>query len=233
MARITPKSNSVVDSNNTQTQNGPSVNNTNNTAQKSNRKTILYIVIALIVVIALVILLTSFNSSGPTVTTIGTKAGTPIYLSYFQGESLIGNIASYSTSDLFNSTNPINITFIESITPYAAGNVTEGWSSILQNNNATKNATLEFFVMKAHNTSKLSRNITDEISQFFASPPQSSSNTYNGMNYTYDSYSNSTINIQLVVGWKGNYTTLSILSSNPSFKINENTLVGLTANDTP
>ena len=233
MARATSKSNSLVASDNTKTTNGPPVNDTDNPAQKTNKKTVLYIVIALAFVIVLIYLLTSFYGSSPSVATIGTTSGTPVYLSYFQGESLIGNITSYSTSDLFNATSPINITFIESVTPYAADNVTEGWTTILQNSNATRNATLEFFVMKAYNTSKLSRNITEELNQFFVSPPQSTSNVYNGMNYTYDSFSNSTINIQLVVGWKGNYTTLSILSSNPTFKVSKNTLIGLTANDTP
>ncbi len=233
MASATSKRSSLVASDNMGTKNGPPVNDTDNPTQKTNKKTVLYIIIALAFVIVLVYLLTSFYGSAPSVATIGTTSGTPIYLSYFQGESLIGNITSYSTSDLFNATSPINITFIESVTPYAADNITEGWSTILQNNNAARNATLEFFVMKTYNTSRLSRNITEELNQFFISPPQSFSNSYNGLNYTYDGFSNSTINIQVVIGWKGNYTTLSILSSNPTFNVSKTLLIGLTANDTP
>lgn len=201
-------------------------------------KILLYAIIAVVIVIAVIgviILVSSLGGvslSGPS--TIGTTNGIPVYMSYEQGAALLGPVSNYSTSDLFNSSAQIlNISLIESIAPTAVGNVTEGWGTFMQSQNATRNASIEFFVMKGYNTSELAGSMASSLSDYFATPPQTSYGTQNGLAYTSEIYRNGTSNYQIVSGWKGNYTELTIMVSNPIFSANQTSLIDLSANDTP
>ncbi len=203
-------------------------------SQENRSKVLLYaitVAVIIIIVVGLFILGQSFRS--PSMTSVGSTNGTPVYLSYYEGETLFGPISNYSTFDLFNSGALLNISVIEGISPYAAGNVLEGWGTLIEGQNVTYNATMEFYIMKANNASDLSRNISSSLSQFFSTSPQTEQGTYNGLTYIYNLYINSTTSSQIVTGWKGNYTVMSLIVANPSFAVNPNSIIKITANDTP
>lgn len=191
-----------------------------------NRNT-LYIAIAFIVIIFVLYVVIGISGTG-NVNFVGSENGTPVYLNYSQGHSLIGSISDYETFDLFNSTIPLNITAINQVTPYAAGNVLEGWLTIVLSSNSSRNASLEFFVMKGNNMSGLSKNFTQGLQQTFPSFNVVKNSTYNGFNYTYLKFFNTTVNDQFLITNKGDYSTIMFLSSKPIFNISEEQMLNTT-----
>ncbi len=204
-------------------------------AQRTGSKLILYIIVAAVAVVVLVGLYLLIQSlEGPaTQTPLGSMNGTPVYMGYDQGRALLGAISNYTTSDLFNPNSTLNITIIESLTNEAADNVTEGWGTFIQGQNATRNASIEFYVMRTYNAPEIFGSIASSLSQSFSTPPQTEYGTAHGLNYTYERYENGTTNFQAIVGWKDNYTVLTLLTSDPAFYVNQSTLIDATVNDTP
>ncbi len=211
-------------------------------SKQSNTKTLLVIVVVLLIAIALVLIFVLQPSAGTgpsvlgtttaVVPSLGSTGGTPIYLSASQSQILLGQVSIYSTSDLFNASSPINITYMYNVTPYAAGNVTEGWVTMVQGQNLTKNQSIYFLVMYAYNASSLSSSIVSSVSQFYSSPPQTLYGTVNGLSYTYQLYENSTGNFQSITGWKGRDAVFVQAFSNPGFPVNYTVLAGIAANET-
>ncbi|MEM0201137.1 MAG: hypothetical protein QXD23_01915 [Candidatus Micrarchaeaceae archaeon] len=182
-----------------------------------NRNTF-YVVVAFIVIIFVLYLVIGI---GQGVTFVGSQNGKPIYLNYSQGYGLIGSVSDYGTFDLFNTTIPLNITFINQVTPYAAGNVLEGWLTIFLSSNSTRNASLEFFVMKGNNISLLNKNFTQGLQSIFPKFNINRNGSYSGFNYNYLEYSNNTVNDQFLISNLGNYSVIMYLSSKSQFNITE------------
>ena len=215
----------------------------NATGEKQNNTLILLVIVAaLLIAIVLVLVLalrpgyttapSILGATTATVSQLGSTNGTPIYLSAAQSQSLLGQVSSYSTFDLFNTSAPINITYIYNVTPYAAGNVTEGWGTIAQGQNLTRNQSIYLLVMNAYNASSLSSSIASSVSQFYSIPPETQYGTQNGLSYTYQLYENSTGNFQSITGWKGSYVVFIQAFSNPGFPVNQTILAGMAANYT-
>lgn len=204
--------------------------------QQTNSRTALYIGIAIVIVLVIagLFLLFSSNINIPTTSSsIGSTNGTPVYMTSTQAQTLLGPLLNYSTYDLFDPTSFLNITLIESITPDAQYNVTEGWVTFAQGQNITSNATIEYFVMKGYNASSLADSLALSSSEFFATPPETSYGTQSGVSYTYEFYRNSTANFQIISGYKGNYTILAVLISNSSFTANQTSLIDIAADNVP
>ncbi len=191
------------------------------------KKDTLYIAIAFVVIVFVLYVVIGISGTG-NVNYVGSENGTPIYLNYSQGHSLIGSISDYGTFDLFNSTIPLNITFINQVTPYAAGNVLEGWLTVVLSSNSSKNASLEFFVMKGNNMSALNKNFTEGLKQIFPQFNINKNSTYDGFNYNYLQFSNTTVNEQFLIANKGDYSTIMFLSSKPIFNISEEQMLNTT-----
>ncbi|MGC8479620.1 MAG: hypothetical protein ACP5M9_03055 [Candidatus Micrarchaeia archaeon] len=203
-----------------------SSNNPNDTDNPNNKikhnRTVLYIVLGFAVIVAVLYMISSFIN-GSTQNFIGTTAGTPAYLGYNQSTALIGKLSDYATYDIFNNNSPLNITVIEEITPFAAGNVTEGWFTGGAANN--KNVSLEFFVMKTYNISRLYQNISNGIKGSFSYLPKIENSKYKGMNYSYLQYLNSTFNVQFLVSEKNDYLGIMIIDSNSSFQTSPSSMI--------
>lgn len=223
---------SLVSTNSTQNSDGPPTDSSNNVS-KNNKRTLLYIIIIGIAIIGLIVVVVSFTNTGASIQSIGTTSGTPEYISTSQSAALIGNISNYQTLDLFNFTNPLNITYLEAISPFVANNVTEGWGTFIAGENKNNNASALFFIVNSYNTSKLAKNMAYNASLLLNTTPVLSTGTLRGFNYTYLSYKNSTMNIQIISGWKNTYGAFAILTSNPNFSANVTTFITILANDTP
>lgn len=196
-----------------------------------NRNT-LYIIIAFIVIIFVLYLVIGVSGTGNE-NFIGSNNGTPIYLTYSQGHSIIGNVSDYGTFDLFNTTIPLNISFVNQVTPYASGNVLEGWLTIVLSSNSSKNASLEFFVMKGNNMSLLNKNFTQGLEQTFPKFNIIRNSSYDNFNYSYLQFTNATVNDQFLIANKENYSTIMFLSSNPIFNISEEVMLNTTKEEIP
>lgn len=208
---------------------------------KQNNTLLLVLIVVILVVAIVVILLMAMGSfststSGTTtaaaLSSVGSTGGTPIYLGASQSEVLLGQVSTYQTFDLFNASSPINITYIDNVTPYSAGNVTEGWGTLVYGQNVTLNQSLEFFVMKANNASSLYSSIVSTVSQFYPAPPATQSCSQNGLICTYQQFENSSGNFQSVTGFKGDYVVFAEMASNPGFSVNQTALARIAANYT-
>jgi xanthine/uracil permease len=198
-----------------------------------NRKVLIAAVVAAVVIVAIGIYAIFGVGTGLQSGTVGTTNGIPVYLSMSAMGIVIGPATNYSTYDLFNMSAPGNITIVESITPNAAANVTEGWVTFAESQNAIANASLQFYVMKGYNSSKLADSISSALAASFATPPQTSYGNYNGLSYTYENYINSTANYQVLTGWSGNYSVFGLLISNSTFTANAAVLVSASADALP
>ncbi len=190
-------------------------------------------VIAAVVIVAIGIYALFASGLSLGAGTIGTVNGTPVYMSLPAMETLLGPSTNYTTYDLFNLSAPANITIIEAITPNAAGNVTEGWVTFANAQNAIDNASMQFYVMNGYNSSKLADSIASTIAGTFATPPQTAYGSYNGLTYAYQSYINSTANYQVITGSKGNYSVFGLVISNSTFTVNQVTLISASADALP
>ncbi len=203
---------------------------------KSGNKMIL-IAIAVILVIAIIVVLALALGSGSATSSvsasIGSTAGTPVYLGATQSQALIGQLANYQTFDLFNSSSIVNITYINTISNLTAGNVTEGWGTIAYGQNATSNQTIQYYVMISNNASQVSASIVSTIGQeFYATPPETQYGNQNGLSYTYQLYENGTADFQSLTGYKNGYVVLAYAISNPGYLVNQTELAGIAANET-
>lgn len=207
-------------------------------SKNQGNKTMLYIGIAAIVIIVILVAAVLLAGSSPNSLTgqptIGSNAGTPVYVSQAEMQRLIGsNVSQYYATDLFNMSSPLNITDIEYFSGFAAGNVTEGWASAAFGSNATTNDSVEFFIMQSNNASALAGSLATALSQSFYPAPSMVNGTASGLSYTYEEYDNSTGNFQTVTGWKDNHVVMVLVSSNSPYSINQTALIGAAANYTP
>lgn len=209
---------------------------TTQTKGGSDKKT-LYIVVAAVAVIVIVALLYLYSTSSsalPVITQNRSQNTTVISMSPVQAEQMIGSLSYYNVSDIYNPLAPINISLMVAIEPQLYGNVTSGWATLASSANATTNASLSYIVMRSSNVSTLSQGLGMSLASYLnLTEVSSSSGSYNGMNYTYGYYSNSTTVAQLLYGWKRSQIFLVLLQGNPGFMANESTLINVTAADTP
>ena len=70
------------------------------------------------------------------------------------------------------------------------------------------------------------------MSSIFAALPKISTGFSNGLNYTYETYSNSSGSYQSMIGWKGDYVTLTQIGAN-NFVSNEDQIAAVSANTIP
>ena len=221
----------IASSNQGQQQTGTSANQ----PQKSHlMRYILYAVIAIIVIIVVVVLVVP---TGPsiTITQTASKNSTSIYMSPALVQSLLGSqLSNYTTGDMFNPNSPINVSDFVSLVPLLYGNVTSGWMTIAQGSNTTLNASLEYMVVTTNNTQKMFRFIRSNFTASVgATPNYSTTGVQDGMNYTYDLYTNSTSSFQTVYGWKGSNVAILFVAAKPAYTVNRTKTIDLIANVTP
>lgn len=203
---------------------------------KPNGSNMLLYMVALVVVVVIVIGIVLLFSSGSSVvvTQNHSVSSIPIYLSSSQaGLILNSQLQNYNTGDLFSPTSVINMSFLKSIVPNLAGNVTSGWITSATGANQTANASIEYMVFETTNATHISGSLYSVVASSYNITAPASYGTQNGLSYSYGVYKNATSGAQVLSGWKNNGVVLLIIQSYPSFTANETSLVRIAANETP
>jgi len=189
-------------------------------AKKKDDRTKIYIIGAIVVIAAIAILFIGTGGSGTSTTTLVPQTNaTPIYMNASQAEQLLGSpiinySENYTATSIYNYTFPLNVSVLESFVPALSGNVTNGWVTAALGSGAN-NATMEYFVIQTANASNISELFAQGFSLTFPTLPNTTTGDANGMNYTYETYTNSSIgSFQILVGWKDGYVALLYLQSN-------------------
>ena len=201
---------------------------------KSNQK--LYIVASVAIVVILGILVLVYSGLG------GTQAqnltplnnATPIYASIPQAETLLASQiinypANYSTSTLYNSSSPINITLLEGLVPQIAGNATNGWVTFADGS-GPENASMQYIVIQTADAQNIATAIADLQATSFSPLPAMTTGVTDGMSYTYETFSNITGSFQSLVGWKNGYVTVIDLAAN-GYTTNQTTMAQIAASN--
>lgn len=216
-----------------------SSSNTNSNSGKSS-KTILYVAIALIAVaVIIVILAVAYYANNPsTSVTIPVKSAnsTSVYMSTADAQKILDQqISSYNTSDIFNPYSEINATFMISLDPQLYGNLTSGWVTIASGNNSNTNTTIFYVVMTVNNTATVAHSLGSAMSYLTngTTPVTISPGEIDGLNYTYGSYTNSSIGLQTLYGYKNNDAAFVFVEENPGYTVNQTTLINTVAKVTP
>jgi hypothetical protein len=134
---------------------------------------------------------------------------------------------NYSTTSVFNYSTPANITLLESIVPALAGNVTNGWVTAAFAS-SPNNASMQYYLLQTHNAPRISALLARNMSLIFTTLPKITTGFSDGMNYTYETYSNSTGSFQSLIGWKDGYVSLMQITAN-NFVSNQTQLAAAAA----
>jgi hypothetical protein len=102
---------------------------------------------------------------------------------------------------------------LEYLLPALSGNTTNGWVTAAFGS-GPNNASIQYFVIQTPNALNLSALLAKSVSSLFATAPTISHGTYGGLNYTYETYSNSTGSFQSLIGWKDGYVSLAQIEAN-------------------
>jgi hypothetical protein len=191
------------------------------------------IYIAALIVLLVVIgflFISSIGSGLPGTANLPESNATPIYLSASDAQLLLGSPTSnYTTVSMYNMTSPYNITLFEAIVPQLSGNVTNGWSTIA-NGTAADNASIFYNVFQTGNGEEIAGLFAQAISSSFPTIPNISNGSENGMNYTYEIYTNSTASLQALIGWKDGYVSLvQIYADSPT--TNQSEMAGIASSN--
>ena len=180
----------------------------------------IYIVVALLAAIAIlgILLLSGSSSTSATTTILPQSNATPIYMSASQAQTLLGSqiinySANYSASSVYNMSSPSNLTLLESIVPQFSGNVTNGWATSAIGS-GPNNASVLYFVIQTPNEINMSQLTAKAFELSFPALPDVTHGLVNGMNYTYQTYANSTGSTQIMSGWKDGYVSIAVIDSN-------------------
>jgi hypothetical protein len=181
---------------------------------------IIAIVAAIVIIGVIYFLYTTYsNPSIAGTTTLLQQSNTaPIYMSPSDAQILLGSpiinlTYNYSTTNLYNATAPENITLLESLVPQFTGNATNGWLTFAFGSNS-QNASIQYFVIQTANATNMSALLAQAVSSTFPTLPNIQYGSESGMNYTYESYSNSTAAFQVLVGSKNGYVAMAFMEAN-------------------
>lgn len=200
-----------------------------------SRRKLMLIIIAVVIVIAVALVFVGLSSPSTTLTQTMSQNTTPISMNTAQAQEILeSTLSNYNVSDLYNSASLINMSDLISAVPQLYGNATSGWITSASTVNLTSNASIEYFIITTSNTEAISELIGSVVT---GALPMSAkivtSGTEGGLNYTYALYTNSTANMQVLYGWKGNEAVLAIINSNPIFTANQTALINIVSSDTP
>jgi hypothetical protein len=199
-------------------------------AQQPNgksRRWIVYAVLGIVVVIILAVLFLPAGSSLPKVSQVKSANSTEIYMSNQDAEALVGSaLANYTVMDLYNSSAPINISYLSYLDPPLATNASSGWLTIALGSNSLANASLEYLVVTTANAESASKVLGSNLTEAIGGTPVLIAPGYaNGLNYTYGRYLNGTNTTQVVYGWKGGNAVILIVQGGAGFSANESQMV--------
>lgn len=203
------------------------------------KKTMMLIAVALValVVIAVIVIFASSGPSSAVITQTKSDNSSATYLGPMQAEDIIGaQLGNYNASDMFNPNAPVNMSFMVDLVPQLYNNVTSGWVTSAFSSDTTSNATLIYIVMQVNgNAAGLSKDLGSAVPYIVngTNPIRITPGTYNGLNYTYGQYSNSTEVFQTLYGWKNNDLTLTIVNENAGYLVNQTALIDTVADTTP
>ncbi len=210
---------------------------TGTSGNSGKRRALLYIIIAIVALAIIAVALAYFvTPSSPAISQTMSANSTPIYMSASQMQSLIGSqLGNYNATDLFNQYALINVSYLVEIVPQLYGNITSGWMSAAYGTNITSNATIYYIVMTTNNTQSIAQDVGDSLNFFVntTTPVVVNPGTYNGLDYTYGEYTNSTTTFQTVYGWKNRNVAIALVYENPGSLVNETQFIDTVANDTP
>ena len=203
---------------------------------KSN-KMLIYVGILIVAVIIVGILLFSTIGSGVPSPPSQPQTNTPpVYLSASDAQvlldsTIVNRTANYTTSTIYNMSVPYNITFLEQVVPALAGNVTNGWVTFAAGS-GPNNASVIYTVVQTSNTQAMANLFAQSISASFPSLPNTSNGSENGMNYTYETFTNSTGSFQSLIGWKDGYVGLAQIQAN-HFTANQSQIAQIVSGNLP
>ena len=181
------------------------------------------------------------SSTGPVFSTISqtqSSNSTAIYMSQAQAQALFGSSLNvYRTKDLFNNNYIINASVFDHLVPQLQGNITSGWIT-QANSSSSSYASIYYIVMNVGNKAPQMSQLVGAatISPYFMyemTHVTSNSGSTDGLNYTYDQYSNATTWSQSIYGYKGDYVVVMLEYGVPGYLVNETQLVSETATTTP
>ena len=205
----------------------------------SGKKNYKFIAIGIAVLLVIIVVIIFAGSKGgltyKSTTVIPQSTTPPIYMSPAVAQGLLGapiNVSSnYSATSIYNYSTPANITLLEYLVPALAGNVTNGWVTAAFAS-GPNNASMQYYVLQTHNASMMSALLAKNMSLIFATLPAITTGFANGLNYTYETYKNSSGSFQSLIGWKDGYVSLMQLGAN-NFVSNESQIAAIVSNTIP
>jgi|GEM_PF-6189403 hypothetical protein len=195
---------------------------------KKNSHMMIYLAALIVVVVIIgVLFLAGSGGSNLPATNLPQSNASPVYLSVSNAQELLGTTivnytANYSTASIYNYSSPYNLTFLESMVPAFAGNVTNGWTTFAFGS-GTNNASIIYAAIQTNNASNMSTLMASAIESTFPTLPDITHGVASGLNYTYESQQNSTQSYQALIGWKDGYV-LSVQIEANNFTINQTEL---------
>jgi hypothetical protein len=224
---------------NNNTSTTPAQQTSDTTGKKSRTILLIAMIVIVIAVIVVVIALVSyFGFKSPSAIIQNRSANsTATYLSTTQAQNILGEqqLSSYNTSDLFNENAFINATFMVDLVPQLYGNLTSGWVTMASGSNTNTNSSIIYVVMATNSPASNARSLGSALSFFTngTTPISINPGTLNGFNYTYGAYSNSSVEFQIVYGWKNNDVAFALVQENPGYTVNQTALIDTIAKVTP
>jgi flagellar basal body-associated protein FliL len=199
----------------------------------------LYIIMGIVIVLLIIgglLLISSSGALSSSTTTVPQSNTPPVYMNasavqLLLGATIINPTANYSTSSIYNLSSPDNITLLESVVPALTGNATNGWVTVAVGS-GSNNASIQYYVVQTANAPSMSALLAQAAASSFMTLPRISYGMYNGLNYTYEAYSNSTGSFQNLVGWKHDYVSLVQIEAN-NFVSNQTAISETVSNNIP
>ncbi len=182
-------------------------------------RTKIYIAIGAVVIVVVALVFLAFGSGGASTTTIlPLTNSSPIYMSIPQAQELLGSPiinypSNYTATSLYNFTFPLNISTLEYGVPTLSGNVTNGWVTVAFGT-GKNNASIEYLVIQTASAPLISTLFAQEFLLTLSSPPTIIKGQKNGMNYTYENFTNSSGSFRMFAGWKDGYVSVAYLQAN-------------------
>lgn len=195
----------------------------------------LIIGIAAIVIIVIIAVYVLSGSSSPSITRTSSANSTPIYMSAAGVQALLGSPpVTYQTFDLYNPAAPVNMSTFAQIVPPIATNASSGWITFANASAITTNATIQYVVITTNNTQTMSQLLGESLAESIGfTPTYAAPGNQSGFSYNYDLYKNTTFNIQVLYGWKGQNAVAFFMTSKANYTANESQILNTITSNLP